>query len=126
MPAVLEGATVGGKLRADLRTARPRGQRSRKSPAGLTVDGAMQVTIRLEEATLRQVFDELLPLRILLDDEPAPAEGAAPAESARWFQISPVEKLDLVENEGIRIVTGGQLSWTAAGLPMMITLQSAK
>src|SRR5437660_11400606 len=73
------------------------------------------ITARLEEATVKVLLDELLPARMLLDDA-----------QTRWIQIERAQHVDFVEGEGLRVKSSGQLQWTAAGLPIGVTLKSAQ
>jgi hypothetical protein len=84
----------------------------------------MQILARLDEPTLRQLLDELLPVTILLDDEDA-ATGRGGKEG-RWVSIEPASVVDFVAGQGLRLVTGGKIRWVAAGVPMEATLHSAR
>jgi hypothetical protein len=79
----------------------------------------MHIVARLDEATLRQMLDELLPVTILLDDP-----GTEP-EKGRWVAIDPARTVDFVAGEGLRLVTGGRIRWITAGVPVEATLHSA-
>jgi hypothetical protein len=73
------------------------------------------ITARLEEVTVKELLDELLPAKVLLDDD-----------GARWIQIDQARHIDFVAGEGLRVEAAGQLQWQAAGLPLGVTLTSAK
>ena len=77
----------------------------------------MHIIARLEEATLRELLDELLPVTILLDDE---------GKEGRWVAIEPARTVDFVAGEGLRLVAGGRIRWIAAGVPVEATLHSAR
>jgi hypothetical protein len=77
----------------------------------------MHIQARLDEATLRQLLDQLLPVTILLDDEGQ--------NGGRSISIEPATTVDFVKGEGLRLVAGGRIRWTAAGLPVDATLHSA-
>jgi hypothetical protein len=89
----------------------------------------MHITARLDEATLRALLDELLPVTILLDDE-ARADGDGDGDGApragRWVAIEPAQHVDFVAGEGLRLRTAGRIRWTAAGLPIEATLHAAQ
>jgi hypothetical protein len=77
----------------------------------------VQITARLEEATVKELLSELLPATIDLDEE---------GEKGRWIRIDEARHVDFVSGEGLRVETGGQLQWSAAGLPISVTFQSAQ
>ena len=77
----------------------------------------MLITARMEEGTVKQLLDELLPATMLLDE--AGAKG-------RWIHIDRAQHVDFVAGEGLRVKTSGQLQWLAAGLPIGVTLTSAQ
>jgi hypothetical protein len=80
----------------------------------------MHITARLDEVTLRQLLNELLPVTILLDD------GARPGDrSGRWVTIDQPRTVDFVAGEGLRLVAGGRIRWVAAGVPVEATLHAA-
>jgi hypothetical protein len=76
----------------------------------------MHIAVELEEATLRQLLDELLPITILLDE----AQGL----DGRWIRIDPARELRFRVDEGIRIVTSGALRWSLGPVPVTLTVQS--
>jgi hypothetical protein len=76
----------------------------------------MHIVARLEEATLRELLDELLPVTILLDDE---------GKEGRWVAIEPATRVDFVAGQGLRLEAGGRIRWIVAGVPIEATLQSA-
>jgi hypothetical protein len=83
----------------------------------------MHIQARLDESTLRQLLDELLPVTILLDEDKAGSPGGDPNGS--WVAIEPARTVDFVAGEGLRLVTGGKIRWVAAGVPVEATLQAA-
>jgi hypothetical protein len=88
----------------------------------------MHITARLDEATLRSLLNELLPVTILLDDDAradGDRDGGAP-RSGRWVAIEPAQHVDFVAGEGLRLRTAGRIRWTAAGLPIEATLHAAQ
>jgi hypothetical protein len=76
----------------------------------------MHIAIELEETTLRQLLDELLPITILLDE----AQGT----DGRWIRIDPARELRFSVDEGIRIATSGALRWSLGPFPVTLTVQS--
>jgi hypothetical protein len=76
----------------------------------------MHVAVELEEATLRQLLDELLPITILLDG----AHGL----DGRWMRIDPAHNLRFSVDEGIRLVTSGTLRWSLGPFPVTVTVRS--
>jgi len=76
----------------------------------------MHIAVELEEATLRELLGELLPITILLDE----AHGLA----GRWMRIDPARDLQFSVDEGIRVVTSGVLRWSLGPLPVMLTVRS--
>jgi hypothetical protein len=74
------------------------------------------ITARLEEATVKQLLEEILPARIVFDGD----------DGGRWIQIERARHIDLVAGAGLRVETGGQLQWQAAGLPIGVTFTSAQ
>ena len=76
----------------------------------------MQIAVELEEATLRQLLGELLPITILFDE----ARGL----DGRWIRIDPARDLQFSVDEGIRIVTSGALRWSLGPLPVTLTVRS--
>ena len=77
----------------------------------------MHITARLEEATIKQLLGELLPAKILLDEQ---------GEKGRWIQIEPPSQVDFIAGQGLRLQTNGQIQWLAAGLPINLTLNSVQ
>jgi hypothetical protein len=86
----------------------------------------MQIVARLDEPTLRQLLDELLPVTILLDDDDGDKGSAGPNKEGRWVTIEPARVVDFVAGQGLRLVTGGRIRWVAAGVPVEATLHSAR
>jgi len=76
----------------------------------------MHIAVELEEATLRQLLNELLPITILLDETQGP--------DGRWIRIDPARELRFRVDEGIRIVTSGALRWSLGPFPVTLTVQS--
>src|SRR5687767_6535255 len=94
----------------------------------------VHILVRLEEATLRAILGELLPITILLDDPP-PGGAVAPAAAGnlregplgnRWVRIEEAQEVDFIAGEGLRLVSAGQIRWVTAGVPVEATLHSAK
>lgn len=83
----------------------------------------MHLIARLDEATLREILDELLPVTILLDDG---AAGGPGGRDGRWVRIEPSQHLDFIADEGLRLRTGGQIRWLTAGVPVEATLHSVQ
>jgi hypothetical protein len=77
------------------------------------------ITARLEEATVKELVGELLPIKILLSDDNEEGRG-------RWIAIEPARQVDFIAGEGLRVEAAGQLQWTAAGLPIGLTFNSAQ
>jgi hypothetical protein len=75
------------------------------------------ITARLEEATVERLVGEILPVRVLLDDEDT---------RGRWIKIAPARKVDFVAGQGLRLEAPGQLQWQAVGLPIATTFHSAQ
>jgi hypothetical protein len=82
----------------------------------------MQLSARLDEPTLRAILDELLPVTLMLDDEPDKTDD----KPNRWVRIEPTSVVDFVAGEGLRLVTSGQLRWVTAGVPIEATFHSAE
>jgi hypothetical protein len=76
----------------------------------------MHILARLEEATLKSILDELLPVTIMLD------RGADP----RWVAIEPTRQVDFVAGQGLRLSTGGRIHWVVGGVPVDATLHHAQ
>jgi hypothetical protein len=77
----------------------------------------VQITARLDEATIQQLLAELLPAKILLDEQ---------GEKGRWIQIEPARHVDFIADRGLRLQTSGQIQWLAAGLPITLTLKAVQ
>jgi hypothetical protein len=77
----------------------------------------MHIFARLEEATLKAMLDELLPVTILLDKN---------GPDGRWVSIQPTTHVDFVAGQGLRLITSGQIHWIVAGMPVDATLHSAQ
>jgi hypothetical protein len=75
----------------------------------------MQITVQLEERTLRQLLDELLPITILLDE----TSGLG----GRWIRIDPARHLRIGGDGGVRVVTSGALRWPLGPVPITLTVQ---
>ena len=82
----------------------------------------VHLVARLEESTLREILDELLPITIALDDPDKP-DGPNPG---RWVRIEPAKEVDFIAGEGLRLVSAGQMRWVTAGVPVEATLHSAR
>jgi hypothetical protein len=77
----------------------------------------VHITARLEEATIRQLLGELLPATILLDDQ---------GDRGRWIRIETARGVDFIADRGLRVETSGQIQWSAAGLPINLTLNAVQ
>jgi len=77
----------------------------------------VHITARLDEATIKQLLAELLPAKILLDEE---------GDKGRWVRIEPPGQVDFIADRGLRLQTSGQIQWLAAGLPINLTLNSVQ
>ena len=77
----------------------------------------MHIFARLEEATLKAMLDELLPVTILLDKN---------GPDGRWVSIQPTTHVDFVAGQGLRLITSGEIHWIVAGMPVDATLHSAQ
>lgn len=76
----------------------------------------MHITVQLGETALRQLLAELLPITILLDE----GEGL----NGRWVTIGPARHLQFRIDEGIRLITSGELRWTVGPVPVPLRVQS--
>jgi hypothetical protein len=76
----------------------------------------VRITARLEEGTVKELLDQLLPARVLLDD----------ADKERWIQLGRASHVDFVPGTGLRVATSGELHWRAAGLPISVAFHSAQ
>ena len=77
----------------------------------------VQVAAILDQATVRQLLSELLPLTIDLGDD---------THKERWIVIEPPQLLEFVPTLGIRLQTGAQLHWTVAGVGVPFTVSSVR
>jgi hypothetical protein len=94
----------------------PPGGRGVQIGRGGVCSGTMRITARLEEATVRQLLQELLPVTVMLDDE----------DADRWIRIDPARSVDFAAGEGLRVAVAGQLSWKLAGVQVTLTIHSAQ
>lgn len=76
----------------------------------------MHIRAQLDEATVRALLAELLPLTVVLGDIES---------TTRWIRIDPARSVEFAANEGLRLEVGGQLRWETAGVPVLLTIQSA-
>ena len=76
----------------------------------------MNITARLDEDVVRQLLGELLPVTIVLDDE----------DRERRIWIDRARDVNFAANEGLHVEVGGQLHWKIAGVPVVLTIQSAQ
>jgi hypothetical protein len=101
----------------------------------IPVTNTVHIRVRLEEATLRSVLDELLPLTILLDEpspdadptsaaEVGPTDRSGKGRDGRWVRVEKASEVDFVAGQGLRLVSAGQIRWVTAGMPVEATLQS--
>jgi hypothetical protein len=77
----------------------------------------VQITARLDEATIDQLLGELLPARVLVDGH---------GDRGRWIQIERARRVDFIADQGLRVQSSGQIQWVAAGLPISLTLNSVQ
>jgi hypothetical protein len=75
----------------------------------------MRITAQLDQATIRELIGELLPVTVMLDEE----------DADRWIRIDPAHSVDFAAGEGLRVAVAGQLSWKLAGVQVMLTIHSA-
>jgi len=85
----------------------------------------MQITARLEESTLKQLLDELLPVTVSLGPEGDDGDDDGDGVGDRWIRIDPARTVDFVAGLGLRVEVGGKLRWKKLGLPMTIGINSA-
>jgi hypothetical protein len=76
----------------------------------------MRIRAHLDEASVTALLAELLPVTLVFDKDEA---------ESRWIRIDPARRVDFVAGEGLRLEVGGQLHWKTAGVPMLLTIQSA-
>jgi hypothetical protein len=74
----------------------------------------MEISVRLDETTLRRMLDDILPITVLLDD-PGEAIG-------RWVTIERARRLELIPRQGIRLATSGAMRWPISFVPMTVRL----
>jgi hypothetical protein len=77
----------------------------------------VHITARLAESTIRQLLGELLPARVLMDEQ---------GDKARWIQIETARQVDFIAGQGLRLSSSGQIQWVAAGVPINLTLNSVQ
>lgn len=75
----------------------------------------LQATITREDLT--QYLDELLPLRISLDDG---------GEGARVFHLQSPRRVELIPSVGIRIETSAHIVWPVLGIDLPATIRSVQ
>jgi hypothetical protein len=78
----------------------------------------VQITARLDEETIRTLVGQLLPARVLIDEQ----QG----DRGRWIQLEAASQVDFIAGQGLRVQTSGQIQWQAAGLPIALTLNSVQ
>ncbi len=76
----------------------------------------MRITAQLDEATVRRLLEQLLPVTVRLDDE----------DADRWIRIDPARSVDFAAGEGLRVAVAGQLSWKLAGVQVLLTIHEAQ
>jgi len=74
----------------------------------------MDINVRLDEATLRRMLGEILPITVLLDED-----GGS---DGRWVTIDRARRLDVIPGEGVRLATSGALRWPISIVPMTVRL----
>jgi hypothetical protein len=77
----------------------------------------VQIAAVLDQATVRQLLSELLPLTIDLADD---------GRKDRWILIEPPQLLEFVAGAGIRVQTGAQLRWTVGGMGVPFTVSAVR
>ncbi|MES1204586.1 MAG: hypothetical protein ABUS79_01490 [Pseudomonadota bacterium] len=81
----------------------------------------MQITARLDESTLIGLLRQLLPVTVTIDED-----GSGDGGADRWIRIDPARQVAFVPDEGLRVEVGGQLRWKTAGMPVLLTINSAQ
>ena len=76
---------------------------------------SMRITARLEEASVRDMLGDLLPVTVVLDED----------GGDRWIRIDPARVVDFVVDEGLRVEVGGHLQWKTVGVSLPLTIVSA-
>lgn len=77
----------------------------------------MKVTARLDEESIKQILDDLLPLTVILDED---------GGGDRWLRIDPARTVDFVADDGLRVEVAGHLHWKTAGVSLPLTIKSAQ
>jgi len=75
----------------------------------------MHIRVELDRATLKQLLGEMLPITIELDE----AQGL----DGSCVTIDPVRELQIGADEGIRLITGGELRWMVGFLRVTATVE---
>jgi hypothetical protein len=73
---------------------------------------------------LVQVVKKLLPVKIYLDEEPAPNEEGKSTERDRWLVLNPATQVALVVDEGLRVTCSAELKWAIAGMGPTLNLDA--
>jgi hypothetical protein len=81
----------------------------------------MQLRARLDEATLRTLLEELLPVTILLD-----ADAEDGGRKGRWIRIEPATKVDFIAGLGLRLAAPGHMRWITKGVATEWTLHEVQ
>jgi hypothetical protein len=74
----------------------------------------MHIRARLDDADMRRVLGEILPVTVLFDED----QGL----DGRWVTIDRARELEMVPGEGIRLATSGELRWPVSVVPVTIRL----
>src|SRR5262249_8051913 len=114
LPRRRPGAATGGRARSPYR---PSISESLFNRSGGEYASSVQIKARLEEATIQQLLNKLLPATILLAEQ---------EERGRWIRSEPARKVDFIADRGLRLESSGQIQWLAAGLPITLTLNTVQ
>jgi hypothetical protein len=76
----------------------------------------MDIKARLDDATLRRLLADILPITVMFDDDQG-LEG-------RWVTIERARQLELIPGQGVRLTTSGELRWPFKIAPVTLRLAS--
>jgi hypothetical protein len=74
----------------------------------------MRIDVWMSEEEVLELIQELAPMRIHLTSE---------AENGRWVDLHEPEKMELVEAEGLRVVTTGEFRFSPMNIPITIDIK---